>query len=185
MSGDVRLDLVAWLAGGSLLLLGTIVLLRDQLARRSSGRLAQLRFRRLHGVELARQLDGRLDPQPGSPWIEGLLDGRPIRLVAAPVEGRMQAGVQLLAHDLPANVWHTGGEPDDVEAADGIDPQALATIIEELRRLEVDSLACGTPITSDPRPPHILRLRFDDAAELPARLGAVAPVLLRLEQLGA
>lgn len=185
MSGDVRLDMVAWLAAGSLALLGAIMLLRGQLARRGSGRLAQLRFRRLHGAQVARALDGRLDPQAGSPWIEGLLDGRPIRLVAAPLEGRMQAGVQLLAHDLPANVWHTSGDADELEAADGVDLQALATMVEELRALEVDSVACGAPITSDPRPPHILRLRFDDPAELPASLRAVAPLLLRLEQLDA
>lgn len=184
MSGEVRVDFVAWLVGGSLLLLAAIMLLRDQLARRSSGRLAQLRFRRLHGAGLARALDGRLDPQPGSPWIEGLLDGRPIRIVAAPVEGRLQAGVQLLAHELPANVWHTSGEAGELEAAPGVDEQALVRLAHELRALEVDSLACGAPITSEPRPDHILRLRFDAAEELPARLAAVAPVLLRIEQLG-
>lgn len=183
MSGEVRLDLVAWLVGGSLLLLAAMTLLRDQLARRGSGRLAQLRFRRVHGAALARELGGRLDPQAGSPWVEGMLDGRPVRLVAAPVEGRMQAGVQLLAHDLPVNVWHTSGEPEELEVAPGVDEQAASALVAQLRALDVDSVTCGVPIDSEPRPPHILRLRFDGPEELPARLDAVAPVLVRLEEL--
>lgn len=180
---DVRYDFVLVLATGSLAALLVLLVIRDQLARRGSGRLAQLRFRRVHGARVVELLGGRLDPQPGSPWIDTFVDGRAVQLVAARVDGRLQAGLQLLQHDIPVNVWHTSGDDDELEVPDGVDRAATSAIVDELRAAEVDSIACGVPIELDPRPPHVLRMRLDDVEELPARLTRIAPLLERLEQL--
>ena len=42
--------------------------LRRSLAKRGSGRLAQVAFRKEHGATVARLLDGEVDPRPHSPW---------------------------------------------------------------------------------------------------------------------
>ena len=178
-----QLDNLAWLAGTSAVLVGGSYLLRARIARTGSGRIAQLRFRSLHGNRVVELLGGRLDPRRGSPWIDTYLDGRAVQLLAAPLDGRMQAGVLLLDHHLPVNVWHTSGDPDELEAPPGTDLDELAAITAMLRATEVDSVACGTRIDSDPRPPHIVRVRFDDVEQLRDHLGRIAPLLERLEQL--
>lgn len=170
---------LALVCGG---MLAVLFALRSALARRGSGRLAQLRFRRVHGPRVVELLGGRLDPRQGSPWIDTMLGGRAVQLVAAPVDGRMQAGVQLLAHDIGVNVWHTTGGRDELEAPEGVDLDSLAAIVDALRAAEVDSVACGVPIDSDPRPPHLVRMRFDSVEELPARFDRIAPLLEQLER---
>ncbi|MCB0877574.1 MAG: hypothetical protein KDC46_01135 [Thermoleophilia bacterium] len=180
---DVNLEFLGWLVVVCAALIAVSTLLRSAIARTSTGRLAQLRFRRLHGDRVVELLGGRLDPRRGSPWIDTYLDGRRVQLVAAPLDGAMQAGVLLLEHEIPANVWHTDGAADELEPADGIDAAALAAVVTQLRELRVDSVTCGAAIDSDPRPPHLLRMRFDGVDDLPARFEAVAPLLARLEAL--
>jgi hypothetical protein len=183
MFDEVRFDFVVSLLAYSGALLLVLLWLRRLLATRTSGRLAQLRFRRVHGARVVELLGGRLDPQAGSPWIDTFLDGRAVQLVAAPLEGRLQAGVALLAHDLPVNVWHTVGDNDELELAPGVDGEAARAIVAELHAAEVDSVACGMPLDTEHRPTHIMRLRFDSVEELPARFERIAPLLARLEQL--
>ncbi len=183
MFDDVRFDFVLSLLAYSSALLLVLLWLRRLLATRTSGRLAQLRFRRVHGARVVELLGGRLDPQTGSPWIDTFLGGRPVQLVAAPLEGRLQAGVGLLAHDLPANVWHTSGGDDELELAPGIDAEAARAIVAELHAAEVDSVACGMPLDTEHRPSHILRMRFNSVDELPDRFDRIAPLLERLEGL--
>jgi hypothetical protein len=180
---DLQVGVLAWLLAvcGGLVLASTIA--RALLARHTSGRLAQLHFRRVHGVRVVALLGGRLDPRRGSPWIDTFLEGRPVQLVAAPLEGRLQAGIVLLDRELPANVWHTGGQTPELEALAGVDLDQLREAAAQLRELEVDSVACGVPIDSDPRPEHIVRMRFDEVDDLPDRLARLAPVLDRIERL--
>ncbi len=158
-------------------------LLRRSLTRRGSGRLAQVAFRKQHGERVARLLEGEADPRPHSPWIAIQVDDRPARMVAAPVAGRMQAGIELHERAIPVNVWFTNGDPTEVEVPDGIDEAAVLAIVAKLRAAEVDSLSTGAPIQFSGEAPHVLRMRFDDVAELPERLKTVAPLLTELEQL--
>lgn len=160
-----------------------VALLRRWIAMHSIGRLAQLRFRRLHGTRIIELLGGRLDPQPGSPWIDSWLDGRPIQLVAAPLEGAYQAGVLLLDYAIPVNIWHTSGDDDELEIPVSIDRSAVTAIVDELRAVGVDSVTCGVPLDAEQRPVHLLRARFADVAALPGLLTQIAPLLARLEGL--
>ena len=180
-----QVDLLGRIAVTCLLLSGTAFLLRRWLAQRSSGRLAQLEFRRRHGARVVELLGGRLDPRRGSPWIDTYLGDRRVQLVAAPLDGRMQAGVLLLEHELPVNFWDLADPDGEVEVAGGLEPARIADVATRLRELEVDSLACGMPIDEDPRPPHVVRLRFDSVDELPDRLDALAPLLGQLESMTA
>ena len=179
----VRYDLVLVLLLSCSLLVAVLMALRLQLARTGSGRLAQLRFRRLHGRRLADALDGQLDPRRGSPWIDGSLDGRAIQLVAAPVAGRMQAGVLLLDHQLPVNAWHCSGGDDELEVSPGVDRDAARELVAQLASMDVDSVSCGVDLDADPRPAHIVRMQFDDVDDLLVRLARLAPLLVALEEL--
>lgn len=180
---DVRYDFALPLIAACSVILLAIFALRRWIAAHSSGRLAQLRFRRLHGARIVELLGGRLDPQPGSPWIESRIDGRAIRLVAAPLDEGFQAGIELLEHEIPVNVWHTTGDQDELELPDSIAVAELSTIVAELHEAGVDSVTCGTLLSDDPRPPHIARVRFRHVAGLPASLARIAPLLDRLEGL--
>lgn len=181
---DVDFHLVAWLVAVCAVLIGTSLALRTLLARRGSGRLAQLRFRRSYGAQVVDRFGGRLDPRAGSPWIDTYVDGRPVQLLAAPLDGTFQAAVVLLDHAVPANVWHTSGGDDELEAPATVDRTALTAIVAQLAAEQVDSLTCGASLDADPRPPHILRMRFSDLDDLAARLDRVAPLLRDLEGLG-
>ncbi len=169
------------------ILLGLALLalaLRIWFTRTGSGRLAQVEFRRRSGARVAQLLDGEVDPRPNSPWIAVQVDGRPARMVAARVDGRMQAGVELFERAIPVNVYLTSGDPDELELAPGVDQGAVLDVVEQLRAAEVDSCASTMPIARLDGAPHVLRMRFDSVDELPARFHRVAPLLRELEQLG-
>jgi hypothetical protein len=183
--GEVHFQLVGWLAVASAVLVGSALALRSLLARHGSGRLAQLRFRRLHGAQVVERLGGRLDPRPGSPWIDTYVDERPVQLLAAPLDGAMQAGILLLDHAIGVNAWHTGGDEDELEAPASVDREALLALVARLAAEQVDSLTCGAPLDAEPRPPHLLRMRFSDVDDLAARLARVAPLLRDIEALDA
>ncbi len=155
--------------------------MRMLLARYGSGRVAQLHFRRVHGQQVVRLLGGRLDPRRGSPWIDTYLDERPVQLVAAPVEGRLQAGIALLDHRLPMNAWDLSAADGELELLDGVDRAAVGPVLDELRAAHVDSLACGVAIDTPDRPPHIVRMRFDSVDELPDRFTQLGVTLRALE----
>jgi len=158
--------------------------LRRSLAKRGSGRLAQVAFRKEHGATVARLLDGEVDPRPHSPWIAIELDGRPAKLVAAPIPGgRMQAGIELFERSIPVNIWFTNGAREEIEHPDTIDEDDVLAIVAKLAAADVDSLSTGLPIAHE-GPPHILRIQFDEVADLPGALARVAPLLTELEQLG-
>jgi hypothetical protein len=166
---------------GSLLLV--MLGLRRLIAARSTGRLAQLRFRRLHGARVVELIGGRLDPQPGSPWIDTWIDARAVQLVAAQLDDGFQAGIRLLDHAIPVNVWHTSGDASELELPPSIEPSSVQAIVAALRDAGVDSIACGAPIDSEPRPPHIVRMRFGTIDELPERCARIAGLLEQLESL--
>ena len=159
------------------------LLLRRLLARRGSGRLAQLQFRRDHGARVAQLLDGEVDPRPHSPWIAIQVDGRPARMVAAPLGRRMQAGIELFGRTIPVNVWLTDGSLDELELPDDVDADVVRSIVARLRAADVDSLATIAPIAQAQELPHVLRMQFDDIEELPDRLARVAELLTELEAL--
>jgi hypothetical protein len=159
--------------------------LRRSLARRGSGRLAQVAFRKAHGAQVARLLDGEVDPRPHSPWIAIEVDGRPARLVAAPVPGgRMQAGIELFERAIPVNVWFTNGDRTELDVPDHIDEDAVLEIVARLGAANVDSCSTTMPIRHAGDAPHVLRMQFDEVSELPAQLARVAPLLTELEALG-
>ncbi|MCW2924332.1 MAG: hypothetical protein JWM98_1736 [Thermoleophilia bacterium] len=158
-----------------------VALCRRALARHGSGRLAQVAFQREHGRAVAKAMDGAVDPRAGSPWIVVRLDGRDARLVAAPLRtGGLQAGVQLFDWSIPVQVWHTTGEPSELDVPAGVDVAAVLEVVGRLRALGVDSLAAPA---LEQGIPHVLRVRFETPAELPVRLEAVAPLLRELEAL--
>lgn len=159
------------------------LLLRRLLARRGSGRLAQLQFRRDHGAQVARLLGGEVDPRPHSPWIAIEVDGRPARMVAARLGRRMQAGIELFERSIPVNIWLTDGDLDELELPDDIDSDVVRSIVARLRAADVDSLSTIAPIAHSDQLPHVLRMQFDDVAELPDRLARIAPLLTELEDL--
>lgn len=159
------------------------LLARRVLARRGSGRLAQLTFRREHGARVARLLDGEVDPRPHSPWIAIEVDGRPARMVAAPLGGRMQAGIELFERAIPVNIWLTDGDLDELELPDDIDTDVVRSVVARLRAADVDSCSTIAPIAQASGMPHVLRMQFDDVEELPERLARIAPLLTELETL--
>lgn len=162
---------------GCLLLIALLLLLRRALARRGSGRLAQVEFRRRHGDAVARLLGGEPDPRPGSPWIAIRVGGRPARMVAAPIGGgTLQAGIELPSHELQLDVFHTSGEPDELELPPGTDEVAVLEVVEQLRVLRVDNVA--RPV---PGGVHVMRVQFSDVEALARQLEAIAPLLERLE----
>lgn len=170
---------LGWFVVGCVTLLLALFVLRRGFARRGSGRLAQLEFRRRHGEEVARLLDGSPDPRPGSPWIAIRVGGRPARMVAAPIaRDELQAGVELIGHDLHLDVFHTTGELDELYVPDGVDVAQVLAVVSQLRELGVDNVARPAPGGE-----HVLRLRFATVAELAERLARVAPLLAQLEQL--
>lgn len=172
----------AFIVIGLVLGIGSL-LVRFVLARRGSGRLAQVSFRREHGETVASLLRGEVDPRPHSPWIMVHVDGRPARLVAARLGGRMQAGIELHERTIPVNVWLTSGDQAELDVPDHVDVDAVLAIVARMRAVEVDSCSTGMPIRHSGGAPHILRMRFDDVAELPDRLDAIAPLLAELEAL--
>lgn len=169
----------AFLIGCSMLV-AVLLLIRRALALRGSGRLAQLAFRRTHGEEVARLLDGSVDPRPSSPWIAIRVAGRPARMVAAPIGRRwMQAGIELADWTIPVEVFHAMGEPPELEVPAGIDEQAVVAIARELSELEVDSVSTIGVVGEV----HVARMRFRDVADLPARVRSLGALLERLEGL--
>lgn len=159
------------------------LLLRRVLARRGSGRLAQLAFRREHGAHAARLLHGEVDPRPHSPWIAIEIDGHPARMVAARIGRRMQAGIELFGRSIPVNIWLTDGDLDELELPDDIDTDVVRSIVARLRAADVDSCSTIAPIAHSAELPHVLRMQFDDVEELPDRLARIAPLLTELEAL--
>lgn len=157
---------------------------RRSLARRGSGRLAQVQFRKQHGARVAQLLDGEVDPRPHSPWIAIEVDGRPAKLVAAPVANRMQAGIELFERAIPVNIWFTNGDRSEIDHADHIDEDAVLAIVARLSAADVDSCSTSAPIDQSEGMPHVLRVQFDDVEELPERLARIAPLLRELEALG-
>lgn len=158
--------------------------LRRSLARRGSGRLAQVHFRKEHGARVAQLLDGEVDPRPQSPWIAIEVDGRPAKLVAAPVANRMQAGIELFGRSIPVNIWFTNGDRTEIEHPDHIAEDDVLAIVARLRAADVDSCSTSAPIRQSDGMPHLLRMQFDDVAELPDRLARITPLLDELEALG-
>lgn len=156
---------------------------RRSLAQRGSGRLAQVRFRKVHGARVAALLDGEVDPRPQSPWIAVEVDGRPAKLVAAPVANRMQAGIELFERAIPVNIWFTNGDRTEIDVPDGISEDAVLAIVERLRAADVDSCSTSAPIDQSEGMPHVLRMQFDDVEELPERLARIARLLDELEAL--
>lgn len=163
----------------ALLVLLAVLALRRWFARHGTGRLAQLEFRRRHGERTCTLLAGSPDPRPGSPWLAVRIGGRPARMVAARLpNGRLQAGVELLDHELAVDVFHTSGDPDELQAPPDTDLQALMDIVASLRELGVDNVARPVPGAA-----HVMRLQFDDVEQLPTLLEAVAAELESLEAL--
>ena len=155
------------------------LLLRRTMARRGPGAVGQLQFRRTHGEQVAHLLDGRVDPDPTSPWIDVRIAGRSARMVAAPLsKHRYQAGIELLEWQIPIQIWFTNGDPTELEVPDGIDHDEVLALVAALREAEVDNV---TKLESDD--PPLVRMQFDTVAELPARLERIAPLLERLERL--
>jgi hypothetical protein len=166
---------------GASLIVVLVVLVRRQFARRGSGRLAQLEFKRQHGARVAERLDGSVDPRVGSPWIAITLGGRPARLVAAPLAGRLQAGIDLVDHELPLQVFFARAHAREVEFEQQPPAEAAAEadrIVDELEALDVENVA-----SPEPGATHVLRVNADDVDQLVARLVAIAPLLDRLEAL--
>lgn len=151
---------------------------RRRAQRRGTGFIAQYQFRQDHLEELDRLFgsdDVTPDPRPRSPWTHFLLDGRVARMVLVRLpQGTIQAGVELAAWDIPVQVNFTDGSRDEIEHPASIAESDVLELARELGALGVDNVA-GEP--------HILRLQVATLAELPARLEAIAPVLVRLEQL--
>lgn len=175
--GSTTLAFVAACAALVLLMAGV----RRLLARRGSGRLGQLEFRRRHGERVAELLGGSPDPRPGSPWIAIRVGGRPARMVAAPIGGgQLQAGIELLDHESEIDVFHTSGEPDELGLPPGVDTDAVLDVVDELRQLEVDNVARPAPGAT-----HVMRVRFRQLEELPERLAVIAPLLAQLEDCSA
>ena len=164
------------------LALGALAL-RRRLARRGSGRLAQVEFRRRHGEHVAALLDGEVDPRPHSPWIAIRVDGRPARMVAARLDGRMQAGIELYERAIPVNIYLTNGDPDELDVPRDIGEAAVLAVATRLAAADVDSLAANAPIEQADGMPHVLRMRFDTVEELPDRIRAITPLLRELEAL--
>lgn len=160
---------------------GGVWTLRRVLAVRGHGLLAQREFRRRHGRRLAALLDGQLDPQHRSPWIEFHLGGRPARLVAAPLgDETSQAGVELAAWSLPVQVWHATSEGvHELEIPSGVDRGAVEQIATQLAELGVDNVASPD---MDGGTAHLLRVRFTTFEQLRERLESIAPLLEQLER---
>jgi hypothetical protein len=157
--------------------------LRRVLAQRGSGRLAQVAFRKQHGARVARLLDGEVDQRPHSPWIAIQVDGRPARMVAAPLAGRLQAGIELYERTIPLNIWLTDGTLDELELPDDVDAELARSIVARLRAADVDSCSTIAPIEQSEGMPHVLRMQFDDVDELPDRIARIAPLLTELESI--
>jgi hypothetical protein len=159
-----------------------VMLVRRRFSRHGSGRLAQLEFKRRYGAELARRLDGSVDPRVGSPWVAIRLGERPARLVAATLAGRIQAGVDLVDHELPLQVFYARAHAREVsfDAPPSAGEAAEAErLVDALDALDVENVASPAPGAT-----HVLRVNADDVDQLVERLGSIAPLLAQLEALG-
>lgn len=176
-----------WFLAACSTIVALVAGLRARAARRGSGQLAQVRFRRMHGARVAALLGGELDPRAGSPWIAISVAGRPARMVAAPLDRAetLQAGIELLEHPMRVQVWHTGAhadEPAEVELGEGVERDAVAPVVAALRELGVDSCT-SADLSGDY--PHLVRARFASVDALPGLIAGVGEQVTRLMELSA
>ncbi|MCW2949523.1 MAG: hypothetical protein JWN41_536 [Thermoleophilia bacterium] len=166
--------------------LAVVLPLRRRALTRGSGHLAQLDFKRRHGAELTRLLAGDdvpTDTNVRSPWVNIELGGRAARMLAARIDpARLQAGVDLSSWQIPVEIWHTTGATHELDVPDNIDYDTVLGIVGELRALGVDNIASAA---AGPFVRHLMRVQFATIDELPAIFARIAPLLDRLEALGA